>query len=70
MAKTTSPITKKPVLWMLNWPMGRMMPRTYLNALEKSLATSMQNFKAGLPTAVTMAGGYARNIQDTVDIHF
>jgi len=26
--------------------------------------------KAGLPTAVTMAGGYARNVQDTVDIHF
>ncbi len=25
---------------------------------------------AGLPTAVTMAGGYARNVQDTVDIHF
>jgi acetoin utilization deacetylase AcuC-like enzyme len=27
-------------------------------------------YKAGLPTAVTMAGGYARNVQDTVDIHF
>ncbi len=27
-------------------------------------------FDAGLPTAVTMAGGYARNVQDTVDIHF
>ena len=25
---------------------------------------------AGLPIAVTMAGGYARDIQDTVDIHF
>jgi acetoin utilization deacetylase AcuC-like enzyme len=25
---------------------------------------------AGLPTAVTMAGGYAPNVQDTVDIHF
>ena len=25
---------------------------------------------AGLPTAVAMAGGYARNVQDTVDIHF
>lgn len=25
---------------------------------------------AGLPVAVTMAGGYARQIQDTVDIHF
>ena len=24
----------------------------------------------GLPTAVTMAGGYAPNVQDTVDIHF
>ena len=83
----------------------------YLNAIEKGLAASMQNFKAdlaiylagadpyqddrlgrlaltkkglvkrdrivfqscfdaGLPTAVTMAGGYARNVQDTVDIHF
>ena len=83
----------------------------YLNALEKSLAASMQNFKAdlviylagadpyrddrfgrlaltkkglaerdrivfqssleaGLPIAVTMAGGYAPNVQDTVDIHF
>ena len=27
-------------------------------------------YKAGLPTAVTMAGGYARRVQDTVDIHF
>jgi acetoin utilization deacetylase AcuC-like enzyme len=26
--------------------------------------------ETGLPTAVTMAGGYARNVQDTVDIHF
>ena len=26
--------------------------------------------KAGLPVAVTMAGGYAPNIEDTVDIHF
>jgi acetoin utilization deacetylase AcuC-like enzyme len=25
---------------------------------------------AGLPVAVTMAGGYAPNIEDTVDIHF
>ena len=25
---------------------------------------------AGLPMAVTMAGGYARNVQDAVDIHF
>ena len=27
-------------------------------------------YKAGLPVAVTMAGGYARNVQDVVDIHF
>ena len=27
-------------------------------------------YEAGLPTTVTMAGGYARNVQDTVDIHF
>jgi acetoin utilization deacetylase AcuC-like enzyme len=27
-------------------------------------------YKAGLPVAVTMAGGYARNVQDTVDINF
>jgi acetoin utilization deacetylase AcuC-like enzyme len=26
--------------------------------------------KAGLPIAVTMAGGYARDVKDTVDIHF
>jgi len=26
--------------------------------------------QAGLPVAVTMAGGYAPNVQDTVDIHF
>jgi len=26
--------------------------------------------EAGLPVALTMAGGYARKIQDTVDIHF
>jgi hypothetical protein len=24
----------------------------------------------GLPVAVTMAGGYARDVEDTVDIHF
>jgi hypothetical protein len=26
--------------------------------------------KSDLPVAVTMAGGYAPNIEDTVDIHF
>jgi acetoin utilization deacetylase AcuC-like enzyme len=26
--------------------------------------------EAGLPVAITMAGGYAPNIEDTVDIHF
>jgi acetoin utilization deacetylase AcuC-like enzyme len=26
--------------------------------------------RAGLPVAVTMAGGYARTVEDTVDIHF
>lgn len=26
--------------------------------------------EAGMPVAVAMAGGYARNIEDTVDIHF
>ena len=26
--------------------------------------------QAGLPVAITMAGGYARKIEDTVDIHF
>jgi len=26
--------------------------------------------KSGLPIAVTMAGGYARDVEDTVDIHF
>ena len=26
--------------------------------------------ESGLPVAVTMAGGYARNVQDAVDIHF
>lgn len=25
---------------------------------------------AGIPVAITMAGGYARNVEDTVDIHF
>jgi acetoin utilization deacetylase AcuC-like enzyme len=25
---------------------------------------------AGLPVAITMAGGYARNVEDTADIHF
>jgi acetoin utilization deacetylase AcuC-like enzyme len=83
----------------------------YLEALEKGLAATMQNFKADLviylagadpykddrfgrlaltkeglaqrdhlvfrycyeamlPIAVTMAGGYARDVQDAVDIHF
>lgn len=27
-------------------------------------------FEAGLPVAVTMAGGYARRVEDTVDIHY
>jgi acetoin utilization deacetylase AcuC-like enzyme len=27
-------------------------------------------YEAGLPVAVTMAGGYARNVQNAVDIHF
>jgi acetoin utilization deacetylase AcuC-like enzyme len=26
--------------------------------------------QAGLPVAITMAGGYARDVEDTVDIHF
>ncbi len=26
--------------------------------------------RAGIPLAITMAGGYARRIEDTVDIHF
>jgi hypothetical protein len=26
--------------------------------------------RAGLPLAISMAGGYARRIADTVDIHF
>jgi len=25
---------------------------------------------AGLPIVITMAGGYARNVNDTVDVHF
>jgi acetoin utilization deacetylase AcuC-like enzyme len=25
---------------------------------------------AGLPVAITMAGGYARRVEDAVDIHF
>jgi acetoin utilization deacetylase AcuC-like enzyme len=29
-----------------------------------------QCHSAGLPVAVAMAGGYARQIRDTVDIHF
>jgi hypothetical protein len=24
----------------------------------------------GIPVAVTMAGGYARDVEDTVDVHF
>jgi hypothetical protein len=24
----------------------------------------------GIPVAVTMAGGYAREVEDTVDVHF
>ncbi len=27
-------------------------------------------YQAGVPVCVTMSGGYARNVQDTVDIHF
>jgi acetoin utilization deacetylase AcuC-like enzyme len=26
--------------------------------------------RAGIPVAIVMAGGYARQVQDTVDIHF
>ena len=46
-----------------------------LNLTKKGLAERdrlvfRSCLEAGLPTAVTMAGGYAPNVQDTVDIHF
>jgi len=38
--------------------------------VERNRLVFQSCLDAGLPTAVTMAGGYARNVQDTVDIHF
>ena len=37
---------------------------------EPRAATEEEILRAGLPVAIVMAGGYARNIADTVDIHF
>ena len=37
---------------------------------ERDRCVFQSCLEACLPTAVTMAGGYARNVQDTVDIHF
>ena len=37
---------------------------------ERDRIVFQNRIEAGLPMAVTMAGGYARNVQDTVDIHF
>ena len=38
--------------------------------VERDRLVFQSCLEAGLPTAVTMAGGYARDVQDTVDIHF
>lgn len=37
--------------------------------LERDLLVFRSLQQAGIPFAVTMAGGYARNVEDTVDIH-
>lgn len=38
--------------------------------LERDLLVLDMLRRAGIPVAITMAGGYARNIEDSVDIHF
>jgi acetoin utilization deacetylase AcuC-like enzyme len=38
--------------------------------LERDTLVMRQCQKRGLPVAVAMAGGYARQVEDTVDIHF
>lgn len=48
---------------------GRLaLTKTGLAQRDRLVLTHLK--KAGLPTAVTMAGGYAPDIQDIVDIHF
>ena len=37
---------------------------------ERDRIVFQRCLEANLPIAVTMAGGYAPNVQDTVDIHF
>jgi acetoin utilization deacetylase AcuC-like enzyme len=41
-----------------------------LGLLERDRMVFRYCHKAEIPVAVTMAGGYAKNIQDSVDIHF
>ncbi|MCS6940142.1 MAG: histone deacetylase [Roseiflexus sp.] len=42
---------------------------TKVGLLERDRTVLDRCRRAGLPVAITMAGGYARNIADTVDIH-
>ncbi len=49
--------------------LGRLkLTKPGLAARDRMVLTYCRD--AGLPVAITMAGGYARNIADTVDIHF
>jgi acetoin utilization deacetylase AcuC-like enzyme len=49
--------------------LGRMsLTKEGLAARDRSVLQACQ--KAGLPVAITMSGGYAKNVEDTVDIHF
>ena len=43
---------------------------TRAGLLERDRLVFRRCREAGLPVAVTMAGGYARDVNDTVDIHF
>ncbi len=49
--------------------LGRLkLTKAGLGARDRLVLTACR--EAGLPAAIVMAGGYARNVADTVDIHF
>ena len=49
--------------------LGRLkLTKAGLQARDRMVLTYCRD--AGIPVAISMAGGYARNVEDTVDIHF
>ena len=64
--------------WRSTWPAPTPTPTTSSGGWRSASAawpsatawSSEYCRDAGIPVAVTMAGGYARDVEDTVDIHF